>query len=514
MSHPHEIEDLGEDRARRLAKLHHLQEQGLDPFRVEQFQRSHTAAEIVDEAASHWTAPDEIRTALLISAAGRLTAHRSKGKTAFSDIRDETGRVQIYVRRDEIGDEAYARFQALDLGDFVGVHGFPFITNSGERSIHVKKVELLSKALRTPPFGKVDEEGNVHGALADKEDRYRYRYLDLLSNPDSREILRKRSILVSAMRRFLDSKGFLEVETPTLQLIAGGAAARPFMTHHNALDYDFKLRISLELYLKRLIIGGFEKVYEIGRVYRNEGVSTRHNPEFTLMELYQAYANLDDMMDLVEDLCYTLCMELNGVPTFVHRGVEIDLATRPWRRLPILEGIEQNAGIKSEALVTLESAKDACQAIDVPFDLDREHNLGGLIEKLHEVYTQPKLIQPTFVTDFPIETSPLAKKHPDNPALTRRFEPYIGAQELGNAFSEINDPIDQRCRFEDQLSQQEEGNDEAHPMDEDFIRAMEYGMPPTGGLGIGVDRLAILMTGAESIRDVILFPLMRPAGRD
>jgi len=321
------------------------------------------------------------------------------------------------------------------------------------------------------------------------------------------------------MRRFLEGQGFLEVETPVLQLVAGGAAARPFLTHHNALDYDFKLRISLELYLKRLIVGGLEKVYEIGRVFRNEGMDTRHNPEFTLMELYQAYANLDDMMDLVEAMYVAICQDVNGAPSMVYRkttreGVEevpIDLAARPWRRLPMLEGIQQYAGVAPEEFVTLERAKAACERAGLSrVDLDRENTLGGLIEKLHEVYTQPNLIEPTFITDFPTETSPLAKKRQDNPALTRRFEVYLATQELGNAFSEINDPIDQRERFEAQGLQRAAGDEEAHPMDEDFLLALEYGMPPTGGLGIGVDRLAMVLTGAESIRDVILFPLMRP----
>ncbi len=315
------------------------------------------------------------------------------------------------------------------------------------------------------------------------------------------------------MRRFLEARGFLEVETPMLQLVAGGAAARPFMTHHNKLDHDFKLRISLELYLKRLIIGGYEKVFEIGRVFRNEGVSSRHNPEFTMMELYQAYANLEDMMELVEAMCEAICRQVNGGPEFTIAGHTIDLSARPWQRLPMLEGIRKYAGIAPEELTSLDRAKAACERVRAPIDLSKEHLLGGLIEKLHELYTQPNLIQPTFITDFPVETSPLAKKRPDDPMLTRRFEIYFATQELGNAFSEINDPLDQRERFEAQAAQREAGDEEAHPMDEEFLQAMEYGMPPTGGLGIGLDRLAIVLTGAESIRDVILFPLMRPESR-
>ncbi|MCS6776719.1 MAG: lysine--tRNA ligase [Chloroherpetonaceae bacterium] len=522
MSHqeqqPEEQQEQREDqRAQRLAKLLRLRARGKDPFRIERYERTHTAAQVTDPNASHWSLPEEQRTALRFSIAGRLTAHRSKGKVTFADVRDETGRVQIYVRRDELGDEAFEAFNDLDLSDIIGVQGFPFTTRTGEPSIHVTEYTLLAKALRPVPFGKMDDTGHVYSALTDVETRYRHRYLDLLSNPRSREILVKRSQIVSAMRRFLDSRGFLEVETPVLQLVAGGAAARPFLTHHNALDYDFKLRISLELFLKRLIVGGMEKVYEIGRVFRNEGIDTRHNPEFTLMELYQAYANLEDIMDLVEEMYVAICTEVNGAPRFSYRqkdGTEIlvDLAARPWRRLSLLEGIQQYAGIPPQELQTLEHAIAACRRIDVPFDLSKENTLGGLIEKLHETYTQPHLIQPTFITDFPLETSPLAKKRPDNPGLTRRFEVYAATQELGNAFSEINDPLDQRERFEAQMRQRAAGDEEAHPMDEEFLMALEYGMPPTGGLGVGIDRLAIVLTGAESIRDVILFPLMRPEG--
>ena len=503
-------EERHEQRSLRLEKLNRLKAEGRDPFAAEKFERSHTPAQITDESASHWKLADEDRQNMVVSLAGRLTSGRSKGKVSFADLRDETGRVQLYIKLDEVGAESYQDYTQLDLSDIVGVKGYPFITRTGEPTIHVKEIVLLSKALRPVPFGKQDDEGNIHGALTDKEERYRHRYLDLLSNPEARETLTKRCKIVSSMRRFLDGRGFLEVETPVLQLVAGGASARPFMTHHNALDFDFKLRISLELFLKRLIVGGYDKVYEIGRVFRNEGVSTRHNPEFTLMELYQAYADLEDIEELVEEMYVYICEEVNGSPVFKFRGEEIDLSVRPWRRLPMLQGIQEYAGIEPEELETLEKAHIACKRIGVPFNVESETNLGGLIEKLHEVYTQPNLIQPTFITDFPVETSPLAKKRQDNPALTRRFEVYVATQELGNAFSEINDPIDQRERFEGQLEQRAEGNDEAHPMDEDFLLALEYGMPPTGGLGIGLDRLALILTDAESIRDVLLFPLMRP----
>ena len=508
--HPIQNEECNEQRALRLDKLTTLKANGLDPFAIEKFERSHTPAEIVAEDAGHWSLPDEERVQLCMSVAGRLTSERSSGKVSFADIRDETGRVQLYIKRDEVGEDVFAAFKLFDLSDLVGVKGYPFTTRTGERTIHVKEIVLLAKAIRPVPFGKQDEQGNIYGALTDKEERYRHRYLDLLVNPDAREILTKRCKIVSAMRRFLDGEGFLEVETPVLQLVAGGASARPFMTHHNALDFDFKLRISLELFLKRLIVGGYDKVYEIGRVFRNEGVSARHNPEFTLMELYQAYANLEDIMELVENMYVSICEAVNGKPVFQYKGEQIDLSIRPWKRLPMLEGIHLYAGIRPEELASLETAHAACRRIGVQFNIEAETNLGGLIEKLHEVYTQPHLIQPTFITDFPVETSPLAKMRQDNPALTRRFEVYAATQELGNAFSEINDPIDQRARFEGQLTQREEGNDEAHPMDEDFLLALEYGMPPTGGLGIGMDRLALILTEAESIRDVLLFPLMRP----
>jgi lysyl-tRNA synthetase class 2 len=505
-----------DQRSQRLRKLAALRDAGIDPFAIERYDITHSTCRVVEPGAPHWSLPDDEREQLELRVAGRISAHRTKGKVTFDDIRDECGRLQLYVKLDDIGEAAFASFNDLDLGDIVGVSGFPFVTRTGEPSIHVREYTLLAKAIRPVPFGKQDSEGAVHGALADKEDRYRRRYLDLLANPESRDILTRRSKVVSAMRRFLDGRGFLEVETPVLQSIAGGAIARPFTTHHNALDHDFKLRISLELYLKRLIVGGYEKVYEIGRVFRNEGMSTRHNPEFTLMELYQAYVNLEDMMDLVEAMYIAICTEVNGAPeitislTQSHTSARTVGLSHRWRRLPMLQGIEENTGLPAEVFSSLEGAKAACEARGVNFDLHREHTLGGLIEKLHEQYTQPTLIEPTFITDFPTETSPLAKMHRDNPALTRRFEVYLAAQELGNAFSEINDPLDQRRRFEGQMSQRAAGDDEAHPMDEDFLTALEYGMPPTGGLGIGIDRLAMVLTGAESIRDVILFPLMKP----
>ncbi len=500
-------------RAQRLRKLADLRTANRDPFSVERVERSHRAADITNSAAAHWAMPDADRSALRFVTAGRITAHRLKGKVVFADISDESGRIQVYVRRDDVGEDLFNEFCAYDLGDYAEVTGYPFITRTGEPTLHVVDFHLISKALRSAPIGKTDDEGVVHGGLSDLEMRYRYRHLDLLANQPARDVLIKRCKVVSAMRRFLDDAGFLDVETPVLQVEAGGAAARPFLTHHNALNYDLKLRISLELFLKRLIIGGIEKVYEIGRVFRNEGVSTRHNPEFTLMELYQAYANLEDIMDLVEKMYLFICQQVNGSSTFQFGDKSIDLSLCPWRRLPMLEGIRQYAGIDPDELRTMEMAVAACKRINVSFNLETETTLGGLIEKLHEQYTQPNLIEPTFITDFPVETSPLAKRRQDNSNLARRFEIYIACQELGNAFSELNDPLEQRLRFEEQVQQRAAGDAEAHPMDEDFVEAMEYGMPPTGGLGVGLDRLALVLTGADSIRDVILFPLMRPNRR-
>jgi lysyl-tRNA synthetase class 2 len=488
----------------RKQKLDALREAGRDPFAVERFPVTHKAIEIVDDFDGF-----EGKT---VTVAGRVRTIRLMGKAAFIDLADSSSRIQLYVRRDDIGEELFDDVRHhVDHGDIVGVTGFVFKTKTGEISIHVQQWTTLAKALRTPPFGKEyeTETGEEHqsGALTDTEIRYRQRYVDLIVNRESRERLLNRALVVRSMREFLDGRGFLEVETPVLQSVAGGAAARPFMTHHNALDIDLHLRISLELYLKRLIVGGFDKVYEIGRVFRNEGISPRHNPEFTLMELYQAYGNLDDMMDIVEGMFRHICRALHGREQFTFQGNTIDLQP-VFARLPILDGILKNAGVSPEELSTLESAHAVLRRLGLP--TEHEHTVGGIIEKLHERYTQPTLIQPTFITDFPTETSPLAKKMPSNPALTRRFEIYAGTAELGNAFSEINDPIDQRERFAEQVAMRAGGDAEAHPMDEDFLRALEYGMPPTGGYGGGVDRLAILLTDAPGIRDVILFPLLRP----
>ena len=493
-----------EQRAVRLHKLESLRAVGQDPFAIERYDRTHTARPIVDDPVTFLDTDVRI--------AGRVTSLRTMGKALFLDVTDETSKIQVYVRRDDLGEEAYALIKDLDLGDIVGVAGFVFQTRTGETSVHAREVILLAKCLRPLPIGK-EVDGVKHAALADVEVRHRHRYLDFIVNPDSRKALTDRSRMITAIRRFLDEMGYIEVETPVLQSVAGGAAARPFVTHHNALDADFKLRISLELPLKRLIVGGFPRVYEIGRVFRNEGVSPRHNPEFTLLELYQAYANLDDMMDIVERMYEAACIAVHGSSVFTARTAEgceteIDLSVRPWPRLSILDGIQQYGGVDRDDLKTLASAHRVCSRFGI--DPDREPSLGGIIEKLHEICVQPHLMQPTFITDFPVETSPLAKRRSDDPSLTRRFEVYIATQELGNAFSEMNDPIEQRARFEDQARQRDKGVEDAHPMDEDFLMALEYGMPPTGGLGVGMDRLAMVLTGITSIKEVIAFPLVRP----
>jgi lysyl-tRNA synthetase class 2 len=487
----------------RLEKRDRLAAAGLDPFAPERYERTHAIA-AVRQAGS-----DDVGSQ--VSVAGRIVSQRGN----FFDIMDGSGRGQIYLDKEVLDEATIDTLKAnLDLGDFVGVRGTIFATKKGDLAVKAEIVTPLAKALadagavlgkeyRTP-------DGVIKRAehLQDSETRYRMRYCDLFVNQEARNVLLQRVRITRAIREFLDTDGYLEVETPVLHLEAGGAHARPFKTHHNALDIDLTLRIALELHLKRLIVGGIDKVYEIGRVFRNEGISTRHNPEFSLLELYEAYTDLDGMMDLVERLFRHICNVLYGTDILVtNDGTEIDFS-KPWVRLPMLEGIEVNAGIPASAFETLESAKAAMESVGI--DSSKETTIGGIIEKIHEQFTQPKLVQPTFITDFPLETSPLARKCPGNPALTRRFESYILRQEIGNAFSEINDPVDQRERFLNQVEQKAGGNVEAQPMDEDFLRALSYGMPPTGGFGMGIDRVAMIFTGAASIRDVLFFPLLRP----
>jgi lysyl-tRNA synthetase, class II len=487
--------------ATRIEKLRLLREAGLDPFAVEKFDRTHTASEILSgfDALEGTT----------VTTAGRVVAVRVMGKAQFMHIEDGSGRIQVYFKKDTVGEDAYSRLDLVDAGDFLGVEGEVHKTRTGEVTIFVTSYQVISKALRPLPFGKQTDEGQAYGALTDVEERHRHRHLDLAVHPEVRERFRQRSRVVTSVRRTMEKRGYMEVETPVLQRVAGGAAARPFRTHHNALNADLNLRISLELELKRLIIGGFERVYEIGRVFRNEGISTRHNPEFTLMESYEAYANLEDVMALVEDVYCSAAVELYGEPSIPYGEGRISLAP-PWRRLPLLEGIELYAGVKPSAFETLDSSLKALEAAGL--STEGEHLVGGVIEKFLERFVQPNLREPTFITNYPLETSPLAKMHPDDPKLVRRFEAYIALQEVGNAFSELNDPLDQWERFTAQAALRAGGDDEAHPMDTEFVKAMTYGMPPTGGLGLGIDRMVMVLTDTPSVRDVILFPQMKPEG--
>ena len=484
--------DTNDRREQRIEKLNQLREVAVDPY-PPRVTRTHTTAEALaafDEDAEQ--GPH-------VQVAGRVVSVRDMGRTTFAHIADDSGRLQLYLRKNEIGEEAYDRFVKLvDIGDFISAEGALFRTRTGEITVRVEGWEVLAKTLRPLPE-------KWHG-LRDVETRYRQRYLDLIANEDVRRVFRTRTRLLSAIRRFLDERGFLEVETPILQPIYGGAAARPFTTYHNALDQTFYLRIADELYLKRLIVGGFDRVYEIGHNFRNEGISTQHNPEFTIIELYQAYADYEEMMRLVENLYAELARQVLGQERITFQGDEIDL-TPPWRRVTMRDAILGASGVDIEEHRDQDALLAAARAQDV--DLPRQPNWGKAVEKLFELTVEPSLIQPTFITDYPIEISPLAKKKPDAPHLVERFEFFIGTLECGNAFTELNDPLDQRERFVEQTRFAAEGDAEAHPLDEDFLTALEYGMPPTGGLGFGIDRMVMLFTDQPSIREVILFPALR-----
>ncbi len=480
----------------RLEKLQKLRSMGLDPFAVERYPITHTLEAIHEQY--------EALEGQTVCVAGRIFSIRQMGRATFAHLMDATGKLQIYLKADELG-ERYSRIDLWDLGDYLGVKGFVFRTRTGEITIHVQEFTLLAKAVRPVPFPK--EKGEQRWfELHDVEQRYRQRYLDLLVNPESRRRLLARCRIVSEIRRFLESEGFIEVETPVLQPMAGGAAARPFITYHNALQREFQLRIALELYLKRVLIGGIDKVFEIGRVFRNEGISTRHNPEFTMLELYQAYANLEDIMDLVERLFRTVAERVFGTTVFEMHGVQVDFS-QPWRRVRLMDAIRECTGLTEADFETLERAAQTAERLGI--HIERKDTVGGIIEKVLEKCVAEHLQHPTFVYSFPIETSPLAKREPDNPRFTRRFEGYVFGKEVANAFSELNDPLEQRERFEQQLAMRQAGDEEAHPYDEDFLHAMEYGMPPAGGLGIGIDRMVMLLTGTDSIREVIFFPQMR-----
>jgi len=474
----------------RLDKLAQLRDFGVEPY-ADRYQRTHMAQEILDNF--------ETLEGQEVKVAGRMMSKRDQGKVVFTHIQDFSGRIQIYIRKDDLGADWFEMITKFDVGDIIGVQGTVFRTKRGEISVHAKEVQILSKSLRPLPE-------KFHG-LTNVELRYRQRYLDLIMNPEVKETFIIRSKIIRSMRNYLERQGFLEVETPTLHTIAGGAAARPFITHHNTLDMDLYLRIALELPLKRLIVGGFEKVFEIGRNFRNEGISIKHNPEFTMMELYQAYANYEDIMELTEDMISTIVQEVHGTTEVTYQGEKIDFKT-PWRRLSMLDGIKEYAGVDFTEILTDEEAQKVAK--EKGLKVEPGSSRGKIINEFFEEFVEPKLIEPTFVIGHPVEISPLAKRNAQNPQYTDRFEVFVYGRELGNAFSELNDPIDQRQRFEAQVAERAKGDEEAHMMDEDFLQALEYGLPPTGGLGIGVDRLVMFLTDSPSIRDVILFPTMRP----
>ena len=486
-------QDVNQLRKVRREKLAELQTNGKDPFKITKYDVTCHAADIKD----HY----EEMEGKHVSVAGRVMQKRVMGKASFCNVLDQSGNIQSYVARDGIGEEAYKEFKKLDIGDIVGIEGEVFKTKTGEISIHASAVKLLSKSLQILPE-------KFHG-LTNTDTRYRQRYVDLIMNTEVRDTFIKRSHIISAIRRYLDGQGFLEVETPMLVSNAGGAAARPFETHFNALGEDFKLRISLELYLKRLIVGGLEKVYEIGRVFRNEGLDTRHNPEFTLMELYQAYTDYNGMMDLTENLYRHVAQEVLGTTTITYNGVEMDLG-KPFERITMIDAVKKYAGVDWNEVKTTEDARRLADEHHVEYE--ERHKKGDILSLFFEEFAEEHLIQPTFVTDHPIEISPLTKKKPDNPDYVERFEFFMNGWEMANAYSELNDPIDQRERFKAQEELLAQGDEEANTTDEDFLNALEIGMPPTGGIGFGIDRMCMLLTDSAAIRDVLLFPTMKSIG--
>ena len=483
-------QDLNQLRKVRREKLQTLIDAGENPYEIVTYDQNAHSRQIKEHYADYENQE--------VSIAGRLMSKRVMGKASFGHVQDRDGQIQIYVSRDDLGDEAYAKFKHLDVGDLVGVKGRVFTTKMGEISVHAASVTLLSKSLQILPE-------KFHG-LTDTDIRYRQRYVDLIMNPEVRTVFIKRSKINASIRRYLDARDFIEVETPMLVDNAGGAAARPCVTHFNALDEDKKLRISLELYLKRLIVGGLERVYEIGRVFRNEGLDMKHNPEFTLMELYQAYTDYNGMMELTEDMYRHVCQEVNGTTKIVYKGNEIDLG-KPFARMTMTEAVKQYSGVDFDQIHTVEEARAAARAHNVEYE-DR-HAVGDILNLFFDAFVEEHLIQPTFITGHPIEISPLTKKDPEHPGKVLRFEMYVNGWEMCNAYSELNDPIDQRERFRAQEELLAQGDEEANHTDEDFLNALEIGMPPTGGIGYGIDRMCMLLTGAETIRDVLLFPTMR-----
>lgn len=493
MSH---LDELNDQLLVRRQKMDELREKGLDPF-GSRYERTHLSNE-VREAYDELSKEELDETPHEVSIAGRIMTKRGKGKAGFAHLQDLGGQIQIYVRQDAVGEEAYELFTDADLGDIVGVKGNVFKTKVGELSIKATEFTFLTKALRPLP-------DKFHG-LKDIEQRYRQRYLDLISSEESRETFITRSRIIQSMRRYLDGQGYLEVETPMLHSIAGGASARPFITHHNALDMTLYMRIAIELHLKRLIVGGLEKVYEIGRVFRNEGISTRHNPEFTMIELYTAYADYKDIMELTENMIAHIAQEVLGT-TQVQYGEDIIDLSPGWKRLHMADAVKEYTGVDFWKEMSVEEARELAKEHGV--EITNMMEVGHILNEFFEQKVEEQLVQPTFIYGHPVEISPLAKKNSEDSRFTDRFELFIVRREHANAFTELNDPIDQRKRFEAQLIEKEQGNDEAHEMDEDFIEALEYGLPPTGGLGIGVDRLVMLLTNAQSIRDILLFPQMR-----
>ena len=523
--------DMNQLRKVRREKLAELQQNGRDPFQITKFNQTHHSLEVKDLYEAHEAEllkdhqqpnvegmdEEQAKEALKndyeerrsimdaspihVAIAGRMMFKRVMGKASFCNIQDLQGNIQVYVARDAIGTESYADFKKSDIGDIFGLEGFAFRTRTGEISIHAEKMTLLSKSLQMLPE-------KFHG-LTDTDTRYRQRYVDLIMNSDTKDTFIKRSKILSAIRKYLSGKGFMEVETPMLVANAGGAAARPFETHFNALNEDLKLRISLELYLKRLIVGGLEKVYEIGRVFRNEGLDTRHNPEFTLMELYQAYTDYHGMMDLTENLYRFVAQEVLGTTQIVYKGIEMDLG-KPFERITMVDAVKKYAGVDWNEVETLEQARELAKAHNLEFE--ERHKKGDILNLFFEEYVEEHLLQPTFVMDHPVEISPLTKKKPENPDYVERFEFFMNGWEMANAYSELNDPIDQRERFKAQEELLAQGDDEANTTDEDFMNALEIGMPPTGGIGFGIDRMCMLLTGAEAIRDVLLFPTMKTLG--
>lgn len=485
-------QEMHEQQRVRMEKLSELKNDGKNPFEITKYNVTIKNTEIRNDYDNL-----ENKTVLI---AGRIMNRRDMGKANFIDVRDDTDRMQVYVRTNDVGDDVYADFKKWDLGDIIGVEGFVFKTKKGEISVHAQKIVLLSKALHPIP--------NQYAGFKDQEMRYRQRYVDLLVNPDVKDTFVKRSQIIKEIRSYLDERGYLEVDTPVLHTLEIGAAARPFVTHHNTLDIDMYLRIETELYLKRLIVGGFPKVYEVGRIFRNEGMSVKHNPEFTSIEMYEAYSDYFDMMDLIEDLYITLTRKICGSDVITYQGTEINMAG-PWERLTMAEAVKKYAGVYYNEWADDAAARACAKEHHVEVDEGEKATKGHVLIAFFDAFVEEKLIQPTIIYDYPVENSPLAKRKPSNPAFTERFEYFIYAREMGNAFSELNDPIDQRERFVKQVAERKAQGVNAQ-VDEDFITALEYGMPPTGGLGFGLDRLVMLLTDSASIRDVLLFPTMRP----